>query len=142
MNAGRLSLSPDRRTVRDSQQVTVLKLSERNPGAMNVLIQSLQLSAKVDPKNGFGNLGFATLCDFFGVYGEQLWMLYADVCRSRYERAHAVLRAVQLGLIPETLLHNWLDGRVPLPDIAVVDTLITQVRHSIPEFAPEGWDAA
>lgn len=138
MHAGRISMSPGNGDyVRDSLTVALAKVGGKHAGALQVLGESCSFSAQIDPANRFGGLGFVVLCDQAGVYAEDIWTLWHDVCRSSYLRAHTVLRAVQLGLLNESLLRTWLDFPEKLPDTAVLDSLITQVRGILPAFAAE-----
>ena len=48
--------------------------------------------------------------DIHGIYGHRVWMLYKDVCRQNLVDMIGILRAVQLGILPEATLNRAIDG--------------------------------
>ena len=73
------------------------KLSEGNPGALNVMMQMLSGTAKIDPDAALGPFAHLLNLDTFGIYGSKIWILYKDICCENIVHTITVLRAVQLG---------------------------------------------
>lgn len=112
-----------------TMQDILVAMCEGNPGGLTVLLQLYQKGAELDPDAMdpiLSILGFDTL----GIYGSNLWILYKDCCGQRIEGVLACGRSVQLGLITEETLWNWIDNSTPVN----VDELITNVQKQLPNF--------
>jgi hypothetical protein len=111
----------------------VKKLSEGNPGAIKVIAFLFEKGEAIDPDCAFGSglLPVMSL-DTYGIYGPRIWMLYKDVCGESITYTLAVLRAVQLGLMRESVMNHAIDHRGEGIDVADV---LTQVRKELPRFA-------
>ena len=107
------------------------KLSEGNPGAMNVCINMLNNSEKIDPDAALGGIGCLLSLDTHGIYGSSIWMLYKDVCGEDIVKTLAVLRSVQLGFLNEKKLIHAIENRGAG---IVVDDLYKLVKERLPAF--------
>jgi len=109
----------------------IMKLSEGNPGAMNVCIQLDKEGVNIDTDSFCGGLGQLLSLDAEHVYGPKIWMLYKDVCKEQLWKMIAVMRAVQLGIITNSVLHHAIENR---GDGLNVDECITKVIAQLPGF--------
>jgi hypothetical protein len=108
-------------------------LSEGNPGAINVIMESMKHGEEIDPENHFKGWGFALHLDALGIYGGRVWMLYKDVCRENLAHAIGMVRSVQLGIIPIEELNQAIDGKGKID----VDAMMEKVREELPRFNSE-----
>lgn len=118
----------------DSTMDVVVKMSDGNPGAMNVLMQMLQPN-NIDPDNGLGGLGAILMLDSLGIYGTDIYVLNSDICERNLAKMLATLRAVQLGLFSGDILKDAAhrqdySGRELVP----VDELYEKVKERLPNF--------
>jgi hypothetical protein len=60
---------------------------------------------RIDPSNGFGPLAVVTLHSS-GIKGNKINLLFNSICQGNIARLIAILRAVQLGLICKTEVHQ------------------------------------
>ena len=126
-------MSKQRIQLTDSTMDVVVKMSEGNPGAMNVLMMILS-TKNIDPNNMEG-LAPILLLDALGIYGTDIYVLHNDLCNRNLSKTLAVLRAVQLGLFSESILvdachRQDYSGRELVP----VDELCVKVKERLPEF--------
>lgn len=117
-------------------QDAVMKMSNGNPGSMTVMMQMIVQGEKIDPDNLLGGFGNVLDLDTNGIYGEDIWLLYKDLCGQDLIKTISVLRAIQLGIIPEIKVKNAIEsckdpGRVSLLD---VDNCLHQVQERLPSF--------
>jgi hypothetical protein len=118
----------------DSMMTIVLKMVKGNPGATNVLMSMIKDGAKIDPQSALGGIGGVLALDTYGIYGPRIWMLYSDVCEKDLTKTIALLRAVQLGLLDESVLMHGIDNRGQGLD---VPALLAKVKEQLPEFGKE-----
>lgn len=104
-------------------------LSEGNPGAITVMMDSVRENRDIDPDNWAGELGMILNLDMCEVYGSRIWRLYKDVCGERLPRTAAMLRAVQLGIIDRTELDAAIDTKK-----IDVDGVCRRVADELPNF--------
>jgi hypothetical protein len=118
----------------DSTMDVVVKMSEGNPGAMNVIMQLLQPNA-IDPDNLMGGLGAILTLDSIGIYGSAIYVLNSDLCGGNLAKMLAVLRATQLGFFSREVLKDAChrqdySGRKLVP----VEKLYLKVKEHLPNF--------
>lgn len=75
--------SKSRIELNDTGLSVLLKMSDGNPGAMDVIAQMLKEGARIDPQSFLGGLGAVLALDTHRIYGPRIWMLYKDVCRAK-----------------------------------------------------------
>lgn len=120
----------------DNTMTVIMKMSEGNPGAMNVLMQLLSEQSKtIDPDNMLGGLGVVLSLDSIGIYGTDIYVLNSDLCDRNLAKMLAVLRACQLGLFSRDVLKDAChrqdySGRNLVP----VDDLYLKVKERLPNF--------
>jgi hypothetical protein len=68
------------------------------------MIELLSSNRRIDPSNGFGPLAVVTLPS--GIKGNKINLLFNSICQGNIARLIAILRAVQLGLICKTEVHQ------------------------------------
>ncbi len=125
--------SKERIKLEDSMEDAIWKMSKGNPGAMTVCLNLLKEGASIDPENAFAGLGLIMFMDSFGIHEHRIWMLYKDVCGECLPTTVAMLRACQLGIIQEGILHRAIDNYGEGLDIPQV---IEQVKKKLPKFNP------
>lgn len=108
----------------------MVKMSEGNPGAINVLMQLYKEVPNIDPQNILGGIGAILELDTLGVYGPRIWMLYKDVCGEDIANTNWMLRAWQLGIISEAELNKRIDnyGRDGVDEI--IEKVMTKLSYS------------
>jgi hypothetical protein len=120
---------PDRVQLMDTLEDVFVKLSESNAGALRVLLDLWEQGAQIDPD--LGPLLAILYFDTFRIYGSRIWTLYRDVCKGRLDHTLALLRAVQLGLLPKIVLHHAIDTRGEGLDVPEV---CRRVKERLPNF--------
>ena len=90
----------------DTMQDVIIKMSDGNPGAITTMVDVLEQYEAIDPQSAFG--GFGALMDFdtHGIYGSDIYVLYNDKCNRNVRDLVVLLRAVQLGMFPESRLQE------------------------------------
>ena len=136
LNFSYMSLSKQRLTPHDGHVQIVNKMSDGKPGAMKVLLQILTKGNQIDPDSGpMAGVHLVMTMDKIGIFGAKIWILYSDICEKSLPCTVAVIRAVQLGLLPESTLleacsREDSSGR---SIISVVDICL-QVSNELPNF--------
>ena len=121
----------------DSTMDVVVKMSEGNPGAMNVIMQMLKPN-NIDPDNAMGGLGAILLMDTYGIYGTDIYILNNDICDRDLAKTLAVLRATQMGMFDSNILKDAChrqdrSGKQLVP----VEELYLKVKERLPNFDAE-----
>jgi hypothetical protein len=124
----------------DSTPTILSKLSDGNIGALSVLIEIIKHNREIDP-DAFGGMegsGVMTLLSFdsFAIYGEDIWVLFKDICGQDYINLLGVLRAIQLGIISEDGVTADIKAR-KIGDRSKsinVAKLLAKVRKRLPAF--------
>lgn len=91
----------------DSLMDVMVKMAEGNPGAITALCELGTASPKVDPQSAFasmGPVGVALSFDTHGIYGSSIYIVWSDKCGRDARKTLMLLRAVQLGILPESKL--------------------------------------
>jgi hypothetical protein len=70
------------------------------------MIELLSSNRRIDPSNGFGPLGAVVTLHSSGIKGNKINLLFNSICQGNIARLIAILRAVQLGLICKTEVHQ------------------------------------
>lgn len=119
----------------DTTLSMVMKMSGGNPGAVTVLAAMLKEGERIDPDNFLGGLGSVLAMDTYGIYEEKIWMLYKDICGQNIADTIGVLRAMQMGIIPQSEVKAALDQ--PYAQLAAgrLEEILAQVRERLPAFA-------
>ena len=83
----------------DSVEKIITKMSDGNPGAMNVLIIASQI-------NPFGLFEIVLPLDELELYGSDIYQLWNDCCKRDISRVKEVLKLWQEGKISKEEIHN------------------------------------
>ena len=89
----------------DNTTDIIVKMSDGNPGAVNVILNILGEGGNIDPDSALGGLGALLSLDTLGIYGSAIYVLYNDICDSDLGKTLAVLRATQLGLFDKDIVY-------------------------------------
>jgi len=89
-------------TVQNAVQNAVVRLADRNLGAVDALMALLRGSAEIDPDNVLGGMAPLINLNMLGIHGTSIYVLWNYKCRRDTRRLVMLLRAVQLGLISHT----------------------------------------
>ena len=114
----------------------VTTLSEGNPGALRVCMDILANDSKIDPQNFLGGVGTLLALDTHGVYGSNIWILYKYVCKANLVLMLAVLRAVQLGIMPEIQMKDAIKAQHG--HTLDVEDILVKVKKQLEEFDRNG----
>lgn len=109
-------------TLTDTSMDVILKMSNGNPGAMDVIMKLLTLN------DSMGGLGKILLLDTYEIYGTDIYILYNDICRRSLSKMVAVIRATQIGFFNNDILKKALQdssGKHLIP----VDELYRKVKE-------------
>lgn len=120
-------------TLEDTGITSITKIAEGNPGALRVCMELLLNGSAIDPDSVMGGLGNLLSLDTHGIYGSEVWMLYKDVCGEDLTDTIGILRACQLGILPEQEMLQAIRGAAPLSTERFND-LIAAVRERLPAF--------
>jgi hypothetical protein len=108
-----------------------MKMAEGNPGAITVCLKMMREGRAIDPDSFAGGFTGVLAMDTYGIYGSRIWMLYKDVCGENLEATLAVLRACQLGLLRESVMHHAIDNYGEGVD---VPSLLAEVKGQLGLF--------
>lgn len=117
----------------DSAMDMLTKMSGGNPGALSVLMKSMEAAPKIDPDSALGPFGPMLQLDTLDIYDSEIWILYKDVCCTDLTLMLALLRAVQLGIMPEMELRGAIHQPQEFTSIRGVQ-LIAAVKEQLPDF--------
>lgn len=107
--------------LKDTTFDVISKMSDGNPGAINVMATVINHGAKIDPDNGLGGVGYLLSMDTAEMYGPDIWIHWKDICGQNLDVFLATFRAKQLGL-RRSLIER-------------VDTVVADVQAVLPNFA-------
>ena len=107
------------------------KMSEGNPGALNVLMRLIDEGGAIDPDAFMGGMSNVFDLDTNKIYGSSIWILYKDICGEDLRKMIAVLRSVQLGFLCNSALLSAIEGNGKIN----VDSFVKQVEDRLPNFS-------
>ena len=90
----------------DSALEMIVEMSDGNPGAIQALGAIINQSAAIDPQSALGGMGPILSLDTHQIYGADIYVLYSDKCQRNVRKLLVLLRACQLGIMPESLLQS------------------------------------
>ena len=91
-----------------SMEDVIILMSERNPGAINVLMQMMN---DTDITSFFNIL----YLDSAGIRGSKIWMLYSDCCNKNYKKFSRTLVALRNGAYSEEEIQENLGLSCAVP---------------------------
>lgn len=127
-------MGTERIKLEDTTISMVVKMSEGNFGAMDVLMLMLKPN-DIDPDNLMGGVGQILLLDTFEIYGVGIYVLFNDICERDLVKTLAVLRATQMGFFSSSILKEacYKQDRSG-KDLIPVQDLYLKVKEQLPTF--------
>lgn len=125
-----MSYANPRIGLNDTMQSMVIKMSDGNPGAINVMMGLLRETPSIDPDNVLGGLGVIMSLDTHDIYGPDIWCLFKYGCGQDLTTMVGARRAVQLGHIGVNQLKHMVESH----DRAGIAALLPAVREQLPNF--------
>lgn len=98
----------------DTPLSATLLISVGNIGAAKALATCSMLAEEIDPQCMLGAFGMLGQLESMEIYGADVWLLFKVVCGERPPAFHAVLRAVQLGLLRGETVKKAIRGELKL----------------------------
>ncbi|MFA5395534.1 MAG: hypothetical protein WC346_05880 [Methanogenium sp.] len=114
----------------DSFMNIAVKMCGGNPGAMTVILRLFKEEPYIDPDSALPGINTILSLDDMGIYNEQIWMIYKDVCKEDIVDLIGLFRARQLGYIPGHSLLASIDN----PSLINVKELVNKVKQRLPNF--------
>lgn len=112
----------------DNLQQILSKLSEGNLGALRVLMELNSTSNAIDP-DSTGIFPVLQSVDFMEIYGANIWVLYKDICEQDIVQLHAVIRAVQMGLVSKSSVYSAISRSCQLYPKVILDCVMAQLPN-------------
>jgi hypothetical protein len=111
----------------------VFAMSGGNPGAIRVLVDSIEQGADIDPDAAMlGGFSFLMNLDTFGIYDSDIWILYKDICGENLSHTIGLVRAVQCGCVSKNdLLEAIKAERRHNLD---VQSALVKLKETLPNF--------
>lgn len=129
----------------DSFLDIIYKMSEGNPGAVNVMMMLFQNKEEIDPQSALGGFGAILSLDTHEIYGSNIWVFYKDVCGQDLETMIGCERAVQLGLRSSGWLKNMINCDREARHITEAERediilAVSEVKKILPKFGDKSKD--
>ena len=99
-------MTNSRINLNDTFIVSIMKMSDGNPGAVTAITALSTVNPSVDPESAMGPYAPLLSLDTHRIYGSAIWILYKDICKQNARTMLMLLRAVQLGLFSESALQR------------------------------------
>lgn len=98
-----------RLTLNDTADEIIMKLTDNNPVAIQILIIMMNNSINVDPKLGpMATLAPCLWLDTYEIYGDDIVKFCHALCESDVAKMHVILRGIQLGVLRKEDLKLWM----------------------------------
>lgn len=129
----------------DTGQAIIVKMADGNPGAMTAMVVLLSKDCEpIDPDSAMGLLGPFLELDMLGIYGTEIYILWNDKCKRDLRRFVLLLRASQLGLLPNQKVREMAADQMRQVNLSADewDELDAAVCDRLAGFMSiESWDA-
>ena len=109
----------------------IVKLVGGNLGATVACCEIIANVEHIDPDSALGPLGPLLQFDTLRIYEERIYMLFNDVCERNIVKVIALLRAVQLSMLSESVLNHAIDNR---GEGLNVMEYVSKVKKRLPDF--------
>jgi len=125
----------------DTVKDAVVKMYDGNWGCLTVLAAIIEVGSEIDPYAA--PVMVLLQLDELGIYGEDVWLLFKDICKEHFPSMIGILRAEQLGYLRKEFLHAELKRVREGVDwemrwsVQYVESLLAQVKQRLPNFNPE-----
>jgi len=113
------------------------KMSNGNPGALNVLMDLMQpITNEIDPDNIMGWMGNILSLDTIGIYGGDIYVLMNDICENNVVKFVTILRSHQLGFLDGNVIRDAC-SRQDYSGKKMIDIidLHKKVKKQLPSFS-------
>ena len=87
--------------ISDDLVTALQKMSEGNPGAINVIMQLVEKTDELYVGQGFAPFECVSRLDKLAIYGPSIWILYKDICHQRIELVFKMLHANVKGILSD-----------------------------------------
>jgi len=121
----------------DNTMDILIKMSDGNPGALTAMMEIIEKHESIDPQAMMGGLGAIMILDTWKIYGTDIYILYNDKCDKDVRKMLMIMRAVQLGFMPESKLVAMAKDQkreINLTDSELID-LDVKVCEQLESFA-------
>ena len=122
--------------INDSLINALVKMSDGNPGAVACLTEIINREATIDPQCLLAPFGAMMQLDMLGIYGSPVYIIWADKCNRDTRKMIMLLRAVQLGLFPRSLIKEMANDQLGEFNLTEeeFEALDDQVCKLLPKF--------
>jgi hypothetical protein len=127
-----MSYDKPRINLEDTTLNMLIKMSDGNPGALDVMMKVLKDGEVIDPDSVMGGLGVILSLDTHDIYGSHIWILYKDISGSDLVTMCGLLRAVQLGFLSESELTSAISNHKM--EAARIQEMVQKVKELLPKF--------
>ncbi len=117
-------------TLEDTGMEAMMKLAQGNPGAITALMEIVSKHKYIDPQSALGFFGVLFDFDEKEIYGPDIWILYKDCCGQKVDNLIACMRAVQLGIKP----NSWLKESIAANRRIDCDEVMAAVKAQLKDF--------
>lgn len=125
-------MNPNSRiTLNMSVSQMIIEMSDGIPGCLFVLMDLYTKSPEIDKANALAGFGPIVALDSYRIYGSDVWILYKDICGEKLYKLIAILRAMQLGNLPEETVHTLIadvSNYRPIPDSFNLAAIVKTVK--------------
>ena len=90
----------------DTAMDMLIKMAEGNPGAIDAMFKIMEEAPSIDPQSAMPSIMPILSLDTHGIYGSSIYVLFSDKCKKDVRKTLVLLRAVQLGIMPERKLQQ------------------------------------
>ena len=115
----------------DSLQEMIYKIAKGNPGARAVTNMILQRGNNIDPYASYV-VAHKSLYNW-NITGEDIWLMYKDLCGEDLTRMLGMIRAVELGFLTPVSLKRQINMARD-PNLMPIDDLLKRVKESLPQM--------
>jgi len=122
--------------VEKNLQDMVSKMSDGNPGAINVMMGTILLTMRIDPDSVFGPITALISLDSYHIYGSSIYVLANDQCDGNIHKLLILLRATQMGLFDDIRLQTLAADQSRSDKITDEEwnSMISGLQKDLPNF--------
>ena len=100
-------------SITDSVADAVTKMCDGNPGSVVAVLTILKGYSAIDPQAMLGGLGMLMMLDDKRIYGSSIYVLFHDKCCCDLRKFILLMRANQLGILPDIKIREMTSERIP-----------------------------
>lgn len=106
-------------------------MSDGDVGTALVLTSLIKYHDLIDPDAMLGPVQHMGTLDQYGIYGDDIWTFYCDICQGDLVDLVGLLRAVQLDFMPLEALKEIIYNQQITP---AANVALMEVRQALPAF--------